>query len=130
VYPISSLNPPSTPTSKDEKRAIEDQEAERRRKIIRGSPNCLGGLEPEDWWSMDRVDSFYRECCQGCEEEPDPAVSAAFKVHFPFPSTFKPYLISSQHASTTNPRTLDLSGVQLNLTTASILSDVFTIEWG
>jgi protein phosphatase 1 regulatory subunit 37 len=30
----------------------------------------------------------------------------------------------------TNPRTLDLSGVQLTFTTASILSDVLAIEWG
>lgn len=80
VYPISSLNPPSTPTLKDEKRAIEDQEAERRRKIVRGSQNGTVGQEVEEWWSMDKVDAFYRECCAGCEEEPDPAISAAFKV--------------------------------------------------
>jgi protein phosphatase 1 regulatory subunit 37 len=88
VYPISSLNPPSTPTLKDEKRAIEDQEAERRKKIVRGSPNCVPGLEPEEWWSMDKVDAFYRECCLGCEEEPIPAISAAFKVPSSIPIYF------------------------------------------
>lgn len=80
VYPISSLNPPSTPTLKDEKLAIELQEADRRRKILCGSPNPLQGSEHEQFWSMDKVDSFYRECCLGCEELPDPAISAAFKV--------------------------------------------------
>lgn len=28
------------------------------------------------------------------------------------------------------PRTLDLSGVQLTVGSASVLSDIFTIEWG
>lgn len=39
-------------------------------------------------------------------------------------------LITAQNASKTSPRTVDFSGVQLNPTTAAILSDVFTIEWG
>jgi protein phosphatase 1 regulatory subunit 37 len=30
----------------------------------------------------------------------------------------------------TNPRTLDLSGVQITLASAATLSDVFSIEWG
>lgn len=38
--------------------------------------------------------------------------------------------IDSQHASSPESRTLDLSGVQITVTSASILSDVFTIEWG
>lgn len=80
VYPISSLNPPSTPTLKEEKRAIEDREAERRRKVVRGSPNSPGGQQAGEWWSMDKVESFYRECCAGCEEEPDPAITVALKV--------------------------------------------------
>jgi hypothetical protein len=33
-------------------------------------------------------------------------------------------------ASHTVPRTVDLSGVQLTLASASVLSDVFTIDWG
>lgn len=78
VYPFSSLNPPSTPTLKDEKKVIEDREAERRKRILRG--NSIGPNETEEWWSLDKVESFYRECCASREEEPDPAVSAAFKV--------------------------------------------------
>ena len=80
VYPISSINPPSTPTLKDEKRAIEDKEKERRRRVVRGTPASPGGQEFDDWWSMDKVESFYRECCAGCDEQPDPAIKAAFKV--------------------------------------------------
>ncbi|KAF9555391.1 RNI-like protein [Agrocybe pediades] len=113
VYPISSVNPPSTPTLKDEKRAIEDREAERRRKVVRGNLNSPGGPDSDEWWSMDKVEAFYRECCAGCEEDPDPAITVAFK-----------------HASPSSPRTVDLSGVQLTFTSASILSDVFSIEWG
>ncbi len=79
VYPISSINPPSTPSLKDEKRAIEDKEYERRRRIVRGPPRSPGA-EPEGWWNMDKVESFYRECCAGCDEEADPQISAAFKV--------------------------------------------------
>ncbi|KAL4079887.1 hypothetical protein V8B97DRAFT_1928380 [Scleroderma yunnanense] len=111
VYPFSSVNPPSTPTLKDEKKAIEDRETERRKRIVRG--NSIGPNEIEEWWSLDKVESFYRECCASREEEPDPAVSAAFK-----------------RASLTNPRSVDLSGVQLTPTTAAILSDVLSIEWG
>ncbi|KAF9016002.1 RNI-like protein [Hymenopellis radicata] len=119
VYPISSFNPPSMAGLKEEKRAIEVREMERRARVVRGdsvsssSVSIDGELPGDEWWSMDKVDSFYKECCAGCDEQPDPSVSAAFK-----------------HAATTNPRTVDLSGVQLTLTSASILSDVFTIEWG
>jgi len=80
VYPISSINPPSTPTLKDEKRAIEDKEKERRRRVVRGTPASPGGQEFDEWWSMDKVESFYRECCAGCDEQPDPAIKAALKV--------------------------------------------------
>lgn len=38
--------------------------------------------------------------------------------------------IDSQRASSPDSRTLDLSGVQITMTSAVILSDVFTIEWG
>ncbi|KIY47737.1 RNI-like protein, partial [Fistulina hepatica ATCC 64428] len=111
VYPISPMNPPSTPSFKEEKRAIEEREAERRRRIVRGS--SAPGDAQEDWWSLEQVESFYRECCQGCDEPPDPMVTKAFKV-----------------ATNTHPRSVDFSGVQFTPTSASILSDVFTIEWG
>ncbi|KAI8970894.1 RNI-like protein [Trametes punicea] len=113
VYPIMATNPPSTPSLKEEKRTIEEREAERRRRILRGSSSTADPNADGDWWSMDKVETFYRECCTGREEVPDPAISAAFK-----------------RAANTKPRTLDLSGIQLNVGTASVLSDVFTIEWG
>ncbi|KAJ8463748.1 hypothetical protein ONZ51_g10047 [Trametes cubensis] len=113
VYPIMATNPPSTPSLKEEKRTIEEREAERRRRILRGNPTGPDLNTENDWWSMDKVEAFYRECCTGREETPDPAISAAFK-----------------RAANSSPRTVDLSGIQLNVGTASVLSDVFTIEWG
>ncbi|KAL0959057.1 hypothetical protein HGRIS_014357 [Hohenbuehelia grisea] len=114
VYPISSLQPPSTATLKDEKRAIEEREAERRRRVVRGNSfSSAPSDDTDDWWSLDKVESFFRECCAGCDEQPDPGISAALK-----------------HASEGTPRTVDFSGVQFTLTSASILSDVLTIEWG
>lgn len=80
VYPISSINPPSTPSLKEEKKAIEDREAERRRRVVRGNSTGPGTNETEEWWNLDKVESFYRECCASREEQPDPAISAAFKV--------------------------------------------------
>ena len=128
VYPISSINPPSTPTLKDEKRAIEDKERERRKRVVRGSPS---DQQFEDWWSMDKVESFYRECCAGCDEQPDPGIKAALKVNLIISTYFHTtHSNSLQNASSTNPRTVDLSGVQLTFTSSSILSDVFSIEWG
>ena len=35
-----------------------------------------------------------------------------------------------QRAAGSKPRTVDLSGIQLTVGVASVLSDVFTIEWG
>ncbi|KAF8129472.1 hypothetical protein EV363DRAFT_1219973 [Boletus edulis] len=111
VYPISTLNPPSTPSLKDEKRAIEEKATERRKRIVTG--HSIGPNDTEEWWNLDKVESFYRECSASREEEPDPVVSAGFK-----------------RASATKPRSVDLSGVQLTPTAAAILSDVFNIEWG
>ncbi|KAI0072487.1 RNI-like protein [Panus rudis PR-1116 ss-1] len=114
VYPISAMNPPSTPTFKEEKKSIEEREMERRRRVLRRNSVVSDSSRDEDqWWSMEQVESFYRECCVGREEQPDPAISAAFL-----------------RAKNTRPRTVDLSGVQLNVGSASVLSDVFTIEWG
>lgn len=80
IYPISSVNPPSTPTIKEEKLAIEVKEAERRKRVVRGNSCEPGSTETEHWWSLDKVESFYRECCLSREEQPDPVISAAFKV--------------------------------------------------
>ena len=38
--------------------------------------------------------------------------------------------IGSQHAASPDSRTVDLSGVQVTVSSATILSDIFTIEWG
>jgi protein phosphatase 1 regulatory subunit 37 len=85
VYPISAANPPSMPTLKEEKRSIEQREAERRRRIVRGNnyvalPGSESGDPTDDWWSMEKVESFYRECCESREETPNPSISAALKV--------------------------------------------------
>ncbi|KAH8103400.1 RNI-like protein [Cristinia sonorae] len=114
VYPILAANPPSMPNLKEEKRSIEEREAERRKRVVRRNSVNTESSQPEDtWWSMEQVESFYRECCIGREEEPDPGISKALL-----------------NAKTTLPRTVDLSGVQLTVGSASVLSDIFTIEWG
>ena len=83
VYPISAANPPSTPSMKEEKKSIEEREMERRRRILRGGTSISSTDGDECWWSLDQVESFYRECCVGREEAPDPGVSLAFKVSLP-----------------------------------------------
>ncbi|KAJ7241653.1 hypothetical protein C8J57DRAFT_1192532 [Mycena rebaudengoi] len=131
VYPISSLAPPSTPALKEEKRAIEERERERRRRVVRSLSNSslnspmVGGdsvsirsgvsgqEETLEWWAMDKVESFYRECCEGCLEPPDKGIMQAFKTTPP-----------------THPRSVDFSGVQLTPASAHILADVLSIEWG
>ncbi|KAJ7710586.1 hypothetical protein B0H17DRAFT_1324260 [Mycena rosella] len=131
VYPISSLAPPSTPALRDEKRAIEERERERRRRVVRAnsvnggsgstdtasvltsSTGTGGGADEGEWWAMDKVESFYRECCEGCQEPPDAGIMAAFKNTPPM-----------------HPRSVDFSGVQLTFASASVLADVLSIEWG
>lgn len=81
VYPIYSTNPPCTPTVKEEKRSIEEREAERRRRVVRRNSVGPDAVSAEDqWWSVEQVESFYRECCVGREENPDPGISAAILV--------------------------------------------------
>ncbi|KAA1472653.1 RNI-like protein [Dentipellis sp. KUC8613] len=111
VYPFSAANPPSTPNLKEEKKLVEQREQERRRRVLRG--NSTGPDDTEEWWSLEKVESFYRECCMSRDDPPRPEVSAAFK-----------------NASSSNPRTVDFSGVQLTPMIAATLADVFTIEWG
>src|SRR5262249_48275953 len=81
VYPISASNPPYTPNIKEEKRTIEERETERRKRIVRGN-SCVSPLqkEEESWWGMDKVETFYAECCAGREEPANPKVSAALQV--------------------------------------------------
>ena len=81
VYPIHASNPPFTPTVKEEKRSIEEREAERRRRVVRRNSTNPETASPEDqWWSLEQVESFYRECCVGREEPPDEGISTAFLV--------------------------------------------------
>lgn len=84
VYPISSANPPSMPTLKEEKKTIEQREMERRRRVVRGSPSASSSGETDEWWSMDKVESFYRECSTSRDDQPSPDISAAFKVRASF----------------------------------------------
>ena len=65
---------------KEEKKNVEAREAERRRRIVKGGSHGPSGSEVEEWWSMDRVESFYQECCAGREEQPHADISAALKV--------------------------------------------------
>ncbi len=65
---------------REEKKNVEIKEAERRRKIVRGNSLGPGMSGTEDWWSPEKVESFYNECCAGREEQPHPGVSAALKV--------------------------------------------------
>ena len=120
---------------------IEEKEAERRKRVVRrnsvtSTPTSRESSESDEWWHMDQVESFYRECSVGREDNPDPAISAAFKVRLLYHRTPPTYMhtvtnnVDPQHASSPDSRTLDLSGVQITVTSAIILSDVFTIEWG
>ena len=127
VYPISAANPPSTPTLREEKRSIEQREAERRRRVVRGDSVSQEG-DPDEWWTLEKVESFYRECCASRDDPLSVEISAAFKVLDYLLSCTR--LILCQNAARISPRTVDFSGVQLNPTSAAILSDVFTIEWG
>jgi hypothetical protein len=79
VYPISSASPPSAPTLREEKRGIEQREAERRRRVVRGNSVSQGG-DPDEWWSLEKVESFYRECCASRDDPPAAEVSTAFRV--------------------------------------------------
>jgi len=85
VYPIMAANPPCSPAIKEEKKLIEEREAERRKRVVRrgsvsSTPTSHEASESDEWWHMDQVESFYRECSVGREDNPDPAISAAFKV--------------------------------------------------
>lgn len=108
VYPISAANPPHMPTTQEEKRGVEQRERERRRRVVRQNSFSYGrrgstssnpasgegegsnGKDEElkedeedeepDYWSMEKVDGFYRECCEGRDEFPHPRISAALKV--------------------------------------------------
>jgi protein phosphatase 1 regulatory subunit 37 len=77
VYSISTSNPPSSPTLAEERQITEQREAERRRNIVRGN-----SYSQDAWWSTERVEAFYKECCRGREEEPLAPISVALKVAY------------------------------------------------
>ncbi|KAF5364866.1 hypothetical protein D9757_013043 [Collybiopsis confluens] len=188
VYPISSNAPPRTPTTQMEKKAVEDRERDRRRRVVSGessstsspipsqnessvssgasTPLITGqdgqyryGLQSElrppshggVWWSMDKVEAFYNECCAACDEPPDPAISRALLRYSssssstlttlstnatatPTTASLTPITTTTSVSTTMSnapaPRTLDLTGVTLTPTQAEILADVLCIEWG
>lgn len=130
VYPISTATPPCGPNVKEDKKYVEAREAERRRRIVRGVSFGPASNETEEWWSMERVESFYQECCVGREEQPHPGISAALKVRCPLVNLQRMSLTYPQRASGTSGRAVDLSGVQLTQGQAATLSDVFSVEWG
>lgn len=73
------------------------KEAERRKRIVRA--NSLGPDIPpaeDDWWSMDQVEGFYRECCEGREEFPVAPISAALKVRLLYLLAFIVYELRSR----------------------------------
>jgi protein phosphatase 1 regulatory subunit 37 len=139
VYPITAANPPCSPAIKEEKKLVEEKERERRKRVVRRNSLSSGShelSESDEWWHMDQVESFYRECSIGRDDTPDPAISAAFKVRplcHPISATCMRAIaddIDSQREASPDSRTLDLSGVQITVPSAIVLSDVFTIEWG
>jgi protein phosphatase 1 regulatory subunit 37 len=77
VYSISTANPPSSPSSTEERKLAEQREAERRRTVVRGNSYTQ---DQDAWWSSEKVETFYRECCRGREEDPLSAISTALKV--------------------------------------------------
>lgn len=87
TYPIWSGNPPASPTLKQEKADIEERERGRRARLVRG--NSITSLHAaaassgstEDYWSLEKVEQFYKECCLGREEPIDLRVVAAIKVY-------------------------------------------------
>ncbi|KAJ3980797.1 hypothetical protein F5890DRAFT_1477438 [Lentinula detonsa] len=134
VYPISSNAPPRTPMTDVEKKAVEDRERERRKRVVCGEPESGSG-----WWTMEKVDGFYRECCKASDVKPEEVISQALlkpSSSMTMLSTNATSTLSSVpvpapvSTSTSSPRTLDLTGISLTTTQAEILADVLSIEWG
>lgn len=120
VYPISSANPPSTPGIKEEKKVVEEKEKERRRRVMRGNSFTTPVGTPisehpplDDWWTADKLVSFYNEVCAGREEQPNPFIVAALRA-----------------ATQAKPRSFDLTGIPLTLEVTYIVTDLLNVEWG
>lgn len=57
-----------------------------------------GSSGTEEWWSPEKVESFYYECCVGREEQPHPGISAALKVRLSFHELKKPTIVATAFA--------------------------------
>lgn len=84
TYPIWSGNPPASLGLQQEKVEIEERERGRRARLVRGNSVTSfhsGRSGPqEEWWNIEKVEQFYKECCWGREEPIDPKVVVAIKV--------------------------------------------------
>jgi protein phosphatase 1 regulatory subunit 37 len=87
TYPIWSGNPPASPTLEREKADIEERERTRRARLVRG--NSISSMRSsslsvkstsEEFWSLEKVEQFYKECCLGREEHIDIRVVNSIKV--------------------------------------------------
>ncbi|KAG8824252.1 hypothetical protein FRC17_009140 [Serendipita sp. 399] len=121
TYPIWSGNPPASPALEREKADIEERERIRRSRLVRGnSVTSLRSLSlnslsaTDEFWSLEKVEQFYKECCLGRDEPIDLRVVSAIKAS----------------AAGSSPRSLILSNVTLDVHSATALSDCLTIEWG
>ncbi|KAG8785188.1 hypothetical protein FRC20_001275 [Serendipita sp. 405] len=119
TYPIWSGNPPASPSLEREKADIEERERMKRARLVRGnSVTSLRSLSlhspstTEEFWSLEKVEQFYKECCLGRDEPIDLRIVSAIK------------------AAGSTPRSLQLSNVTLDIHSAMALSDCLTIEWG
>lgn len=114
--------------------SVLDRNAEYRYGLPSASSNAGSSTT---WWSVDKVEAFYNECCSAYNEPPDPAISQALLRHITSSSLTTlstslrgSVIIPPNPTSTPAPRTLDLTGISLTSTQAEILADLLSIEWG
>ncbi|KAF8181422.1 hypothetical protein K438DRAFT_2021132 [Mycena galopus ATCC 62051] len=115
VYPINSLAPPSTPTLRDEKRAIEDRERERRRRVVRA--NSSSSLNLSIVTANGGDTASVRTQSSGGAKEKEGGEEAEWWA-------------MDKHTINASPDRRFLGRAAYFHTTASILADVLSIEWG
>ncbi|KAF8324920.1 uncharacterized protein EI90DRAFT_3074459 [Cantharellus anzutake] len=104
VYSFSSSAAPSSAELTVARLEIEDKTKAQREKEKEEGAGA---------WSLGRIEEFYRECCHLRDEAPLGGVIGALR-----------------QANLIAPRTLDLTSVKLTFDAATVLADVFSIEWG